>query len=188
MVTTFRNTQQQLAVRQSALTTGLAAIVGNTPLLPLHRLAADYWPEVQVYATAEWFNPGGSVKDRPALCILRAALEEGKLTPGKRLLDSTSGNMGIAYATLAASIFVFIPPVLNLLPLSPALRTICSVISKTVRMGFASGNFYMGFATGLLGFAQVYWDANRQAIHDRICGTVVVLDGAEKVLDWEEAL
>jgi uncharacterized RDD family membrane protein YckC len=43
-------------------------------------------------------------------------------------------------------------------------------------------------ATGLLGFAQIWWDSNRQAIHDRIVGTVVVRDGAEKVLDWESAL
>jgi cysteine synthase B len=106
MVTTLNRTQQEVPVRRQALSTGLAAVVGNTPLLPLHRLAADVWPQVQVYAKAEWFNPGGSVKDRPALCILRTALEEGKLTPGKRLLDSTSGNMGIAYATLAASMGV----------------------------------------------------------------------------------
>jgi cysteine synthase B len=69
----------------------------------LNRLAGQIWPQVQVYAKAEWFNPGGSVKDRPALYIIKKALETGKLVPGKRLLDSTSGNMGIAYATLAAS-------------------------------------------------------------------------------------
>jgi uncharacterized RDD family membrane protein YckC len=51
-----------------------------------------------------------------------------------------------------------------------------------------AGGYAAGFATGLLGFAQVFWDANRQAIHDRIVGTVVVLDGAPKVLDWESAL
>jgi len=51
-----------------------------------------------------------------------------------------------------------------------------------------SGGYAAGFATGLLGFAQVWWDANRQAIHDRIVGTVVVVEGAEKVLDWESAL
>jgi len=50
------------------------------------------------------------------------------------------------------------------------------------------GGYVAGFATGLLGFVQVYWDANRQAIHDRIVGTVVVVDGAEKVLDWESVL
>jgi RDD family len=51
-----------------------------------------------------------------------------------------------------------------------------------------AGGYAAGFATGLLGFAQVYWDANRQCIHDRIVGTVVVRDGAPKVIDWESAL
>lgn len=51
-----------------------------------------------------------------------------------------------------------------------------------------AGGYAAGFATGLLGFAQVYWDANRQAIHDRIVGTVVVVEGAEKITDWESAL
>ena len=51
-----------------------------------------------------------------------------------------------------------------------------------------AGGYAAGIATGLLGFAQVYWDSNRQAIHDRIVGTVVVIDGAEKVLDWKDAL
>jgi hypothetical protein len=51
-----------------------------------------------------------------------------------------------------------------------------------------AGGYAAGFATGLLGFAQVFWDANRQAIHDRIVGTVVVVEGGERVVDWEEAL
>ena len=51
-----------------------------------------------------------------------------------------------------------------------------------------AGGYAAGFATGLLGFAQVWWDANRQAIHDRIVGTVVVVEGGEKVSDWESAL
>jgi hypothetical protein len=51
-----------------------------------------------------------------------------------------------------------------------------------------AGGYAAGFATGLLGFAQIFWDANRQAIHDRIVGTVVVLDGVPKALDWESAL
>ncbi len=50
------------------------------------------------------------------------------------------------------------------------------------------GGYAAGFATGLLGFAQVFWDANRQGIHDRIVGTVVIVDGAQKVADWESAL
>jgi cysteine synthase B len=84
-------------------TVGLEAAVGNTPLLPLRRLN-QLPPGVQLYAKAEWFNPGGSVKDRPALNILRLALAEGRLTAGKRLLDSTSGNMGISYATFGAAL------------------------------------------------------------------------------------
>ena len=84
-------------------TSGLEAVVGNTPLLPLRRLTAGLFPAVKVFAKAEWFNPSGSVKDRPALSILRNALAQGELGPGKRLLDSTSGNMGIAYATLGAA-------------------------------------------------------------------------------------
>jgi len=80
----------------------LTAHVGNTPLLPLRKLSRKLSPRVKVFAKAEWFNPGGSVKDRPALNIIRAALANGDLGNGKRLLDSTSGNMGISYATFGA--------------------------------------------------------------------------------------
>lgn len=82
----------------------LESLVGNTPLVPLHRITVGLSAGVQVFAKAEWFNPGGSIKDRPALNILRDALEEGYLAGGKRLLDSTSGNMGIAYATFGAAL------------------------------------------------------------------------------------
>lgn len=83
----------------------LEARVGNTPLLPLQRVTADLPPSVHVLAKAEWFNPSGSVKDRPALYILRQALQSGALNPAsrQRLLDSTSGNMGIGYATFCAA-------------------------------------------------------------------------------------
>ena len=74
----------------------LAYHVGNTPLLPLRRVTGDLSPRVRVFAKAEWFNPGGSVKDRPALNILQNAILNGDLANGKRLLDSTSGNMGIS--------------------------------------------------------------------------------------------
>ena len=82
----------------------LADLVGNTPLLRLRRITAHLPETVEIYAKAEWFNPSGSVKDRPALNIIRTAEAEGQLTPDKILLDSTSGNMGIAYATLAGSL------------------------------------------------------------------------------------
>lgn len=79
--------------------------VGNTPLIRVRRLAAGSPPGVRVFAKAEWFNPGGSIKDRPALSIIRNALEHGQLA-GRRLLDSTSGNMGISYATFGAALGV----------------------------------------------------------------------------------
>ena len=99
-----------LAVRPAG---GLDTAVGNTPLLPLRKVTAGLAPGVQVLAKAEWFNPGGSIKDRPALNILRTALADGSLAPGKRLLDSTSGNMGIAYATFGAALGI---PVTLVLP------------------------------------------------------------------------
>lgn len=81
----------------------LEACVGNTPLLALRRVTLGLSPRVRVLAKAEWFNPGGSVKDRAALNILRQAQAEGHLREGRRLLDSTSGNMGIAYAMFGAA-------------------------------------------------------------------------------------
>ena len=80
----------------------LAAAVGNTPLVRLHSLEPA---GVEIWAKLEWFNPGGSVKDRAALGIVRDALERGEV-PRKTLLDSTSGNTGIAYAWLGAALGV----------------------------------------------------------------------------------
>ncbi len=82
----------------------LTSQVGNTPLLPLRRVTAGLNAHVRVYAKAEWFNPGGSIKDRAALNIIRQALASGELRNGRRLLDSTSGNMGISYATFGAAL------------------------------------------------------------------------------------
>lgn len=86
--------------------TGVVATIGNTPLLRLYRLAADAGlpDSVELWLKAEWTNPGGSVKDRPALGIVRQALLDGLLGSGKSLIDSTSGNTGIAYAMLGAAI------------------------------------------------------------------------------------
>jgi cysteine synthase B len=82
----------------------LVDLVGNTPLLRLARIAADLPAGVEVYAKAEWYNPGGSVKDRPALWMIRDGERSGRLRPGMRIADATSGNTGIAYATLAAAL------------------------------------------------------------------------------------
>src|SRR5437879_3964697 len=76
--------------------------VGNTPLLRLERVARDL-PNIQLLGKAEWMNPGGSVKDRAASNIVAEACAAGRLGPGKILLDSTSGNTGIAYAMIGAA-------------------------------------------------------------------------------------
>lgn len=76
--------------------------IGDTPLLRLERLGGIP-PGVELYAKAEHFNPGGSVKDRPALNMILDGEQTGKLTPGKTILDATSGNTGIAYAMIGAA-------------------------------------------------------------------------------------
>jgi cysteine synthase B len=82
---------------------GVLARIGNTPLLRLDALLPDR-PAVQLLGKAEWYNPGGSIKDRAAANIVCEARRAGKLAPGKILLDSTSGNTGIAYAMLGAAL------------------------------------------------------------------------------------
>ena len=77
-------------------------LIGNTPLLDVTALAPGAAPGVKLFAKLEGFNPGGSVKDRPALSMIRQGLESGALTPGKVILDSTSGNTGIALAMIGA--------------------------------------------------------------------------------------
>ncbi len=80
--------------------TDLISRIGNTPLLKIKLASRE---KVPVYAKAEFFNPGGSVKDRPALNMIRKGEERGELVPGKVLLDSTSGNTGIAYAMICSA-------------------------------------------------------------------------------------
>jgi cysteine synthase B len=80
----------------------ILARIGNTPLLRFDALTRDF-PAIQLFAKAEWYNPGGSIKDRAASSIVTEARRSGKL-PGKTLLDSTSGNTGIAYAMLGAAL------------------------------------------------------------------------------------
>jgi cysteine synthase B len=77
-------------------------LIGNTPLLRLRRFETGL-PNVELYGKAEWFNPGGSVKDRPAANMVKEGWRSGALRPGKTLLDATSGNTGIAYAMIGAS-------------------------------------------------------------------------------------
>jgi len=107
--------QAQAASSQASSRRGetLLAGIGNTPLLPLDALIRDLpaaqpantqLPDVHLLGKAEWYNPGGSVKDRAAARIVAEARRSGKLAPGKILIDSTSGNTGIAYAMLGAAL------------------------------------------------------------------------------------
>src|ERR671919_1445086 len=73
--------------------------IGHTPLVPVD-LLEDESPDVEVFAKMECLNPGGSLKDRPVLRMVLAALADGRLEPGKTVLDSSSGNAGIAYAMI----------------------------------------------------------------------------------------
>jgi S-sulfo-L-cysteine synthase (O-acetyl-L-serine-dependent) len=84
------------------VTPSIVDLVGDTPLIRLRKIERDI-PGVELYAKAEWKNPGGSVKDRPALRMIQEGIASGQLTPGKIILDATSGNTGIAYAMMGAA-------------------------------------------------------------------------------------
>jgi cysteine synthase B len=97
--------RSSFAVRPSSFVSqrpGVLARVGNTPLIRIRRIKDGLSPAVEVFAKAEWFNPGGSVKDRPALRMIEEGERSGRLTPDKIIIDSTSGNTGIAYALVSA--------------------------------------------------------------------------------------
>lgn len=79
-------------------------LVGNTPLVDVSALAGDISPDVRIFAKLEGLNPGGSVKDRAATWMVRAGLASGALMPGKTIIDSTSGNTGIALAMAGAAL------------------------------------------------------------------------------------
>ena len=80
----------------------LLATIGNTPLLCLDKIAREF-PDIEIFGKAEYFNPGGSVKDRAALNMVLDGERSGKLNPHRTILDATSGNTGIAYAMIAAN-------------------------------------------------------------------------------------
>jgi cysteine synthase B len=94
--------EYELDTMSNHLGVNLKERIGNTPLLRLERVTKGL-NDVQVLAKAEWTNPGGSVKDRAASNIVAEALQDGRLGIGRALLDSTSGNTGIAYAMLGAA-------------------------------------------------------------------------------------
>jgi len=94
-----------LRAKRAVCVDNITKLVGNTPLVRLHHIEAEC-PGVELWAKCEFCNPAGSVKDRAALFIIRKALANGDIRPGMRLLDSTSGNTGIAYAMVGAALGV----------------------------------------------------------------------------------
>src|SRR6185436_16263444 len=89
-------------VTRGARSASLVDLIGNTPLVRLRRFERAH-PSVELYAKAEWQNPGGSVKDRAAARIIAEAERSGRLAHGEIILDATSGNTGIALAMIAAA-------------------------------------------------------------------------------------
>jgi cysteine synthase B len=87
---------------QGLITAGITRLIGHTPLLRIRMFEREF-PNVEVYAKAEWFNPGGSVKDRAALSMIEDGERTGALTHDKTIIDSTSGNTGIAYSLVGAA-------------------------------------------------------------------------------------
>ena len=87
---------------QRTVSADIVKLIGNTPLLRVKLFEREF-PDLEVYAKAEWFNPGGSVKDRAALAMIEDGEKRGALTRDKTIIDSTSGNTGIAYAMVGAA-------------------------------------------------------------------------------------
>ena len=87
---------------QGLVTPGITRLIGKTPLLRIRMFEREF-PKVELYAKAEWFNPGGSVKDRAALSMIEDGERTGALTHNKTIIDSTSGNTGIAYSLVGAA-------------------------------------------------------------------------------------
>jgi cysteine synthase B len=90
-----------VVVASNSAPASLLDLIGNTPLIKLANLVGN--PRVEIYGKAEWANPGGSVKDRPALNMIIEGERSGALTRDKTIIDATSGNTGIAYAMIAAA-------------------------------------------------------------------------------------
>jgi cysteine synthase B len=95
--------QPRVSAAPAAATDSILDLIGNTPLVRLRRLEREVPEGIELYAKAEWKNPGGSVKDRAALRMVLEGERAGLLQPGRTILDATSGNTGIAYAMIGAA-------------------------------------------------------------------------------------
>src|SRR4051812_12480440 len=93
----------QTSVVSNRASSSVLDMIGRTPLVRLHRFETEVAAGVELYAKAEWQNPGGSVKDRAAARMILEGEKSGRLTPERTILDATSGNTGIAYAMVGAA-------------------------------------------------------------------------------------
>ncbi|MBP9205506.1 MAG: cysteine synthase family protein [Kofleriaceae bacterium] len=93
-----------MIVSRPQAATSVVDLIGNTPLIRLRSVERQAGTGAEVWAKAEYDNPGGSVKDRAAREMIQTALADGRLAPGQRLIDSTSGNTGVAYAMIGAAL------------------------------------------------------------------------------------
>ncbi len=91
-------------LRTEAVSRSIVDFIGNTPLIRLSKLARGIPQDVEIYAKAEWLNPGGSVKDRAAFRMVSEAVANGDLKKGRVIMDSSSGNTAIAYSMIGAAL------------------------------------------------------------------------------------
>lgn len=111
-------------------------LIGNTPMLELQHVRDGLAPGVRVFAKLEGFNPGGSVKDRPALKMIEDGIRRGLLVPGKTIIDSTSGNTGIALAMIGAALGY---PVTLVMPENVSVERKKVIAAFGARVVFSSG-------------------------------------------------
>ena len=136
----------------------LLGTIGNTPLVQVNVLR-DTLPDVDVFAKLEYFNPGGSLKDRPVRQILLDALTSGALCPGRTVLDSSSGNAGIAYAMLGAALGY---PVALVVPENASLERRKRIVAHGARL--ITTDALKGYDEALREVHRLAEAANRRAI------------------------
>jgi len=143
---------------QSAAVEGPSVLdlIGNTPLVEIRRITRDLAPGVTIYAKLEGFNPGGSVKDRAALGMVEEGLKSGALRPGKTILDSTSGNTGIALAMIGATLGY---PVELVMPQNVSRERKKIIAAFGAKMVFSSG---LEGSDGAIRLCRTIYDAGRE--------------------------
>jgi S-sulfo-L-cysteine synthase (O-acetyl-L-serine-dependent) len=131
-------------------------LIGNTPVVEIGKVTCDLPRSVKILAKLEGFNPGGSVKDRPALSMVREGLKSGALRPGKTIIDSTSGNTGIAFAMIGAAIGY---PVELVMPENVSQERKKIIAAFGAKITFSSG---LEGSDGAIRLCRTIYDAGRE--------------------------